>query len=229
MRQGGDTVSHLPASGLGPGVPGIPAAAAADMIAQFLNSPEARARRAAREQARAVRRDAALVEYGSETAVWHPSAAEKALEAACRPLIERKPIRGGDLVTLMGWDGGRFRRMPAEVREAVAGACPVPISVREAWKEHAQFEKRREDRRAFFEDYDDDAWVKARIAFLEHLLDSLPAGSLNDVRARMAWMRHLNEIELNRGNPEDAELLATLHADIERMGALIRGMAAEHG
>lgn len=229
MRQGGDTVSHLPTSGLGPGVPGIPAAAAGDMIAQFLNSPEARARRATREQARAVRRDAALLEYGSEDAVWRPSAAESALEAACRPLIVRKPIRGGEIVTLMGWDGGRFRHMPAEVCEAVAAACPVPTSVREAWREHGQFEKRREDRRAFFEDYDEDAWVKARVAFLEHLLDSLPAGSLNDVRARMDWMRHLNEIELNRGNPEDAELLATLNADIERMGALIRAMAAERG
>ncbi|MDE4915045.1 hypothetical protein [Methylobacterium sp. 092160098-2] len=213
----------------GAAAPGIPAAAAGEMIARFLASPEMQARRAAREQERSLRRAAAIAEYGSEEVVWRPCRAEAALEAACRPLIVLKPILGDDLVTLMGWDGGRYRLMPPEVRGVVSAACPVPATVREAWREHGHWEKRREDRRAFFEDFDDDAWVKARVALLEHLLDGLPAGSLNDVRARMDWVEHLNGIGFARGNPEDGELLATLRADIERMGALIRGFAAERG
>ncbi len=213
----------------GPAPPSIPVAAAGEMIAQFLASPEIQARRAARDQERSLRRDAAIAEYGSEEAVWRPCQAEASLEAACRPLIVLKPTWGSDHVTLMGWDGGRFRRMPPEVREAVAEASPVPDSVREAWRELGHWEKRREDRRAFFEDFEEDAWVKARIALLEHLLDSLPAASLNDVRARLDWMQHLNAIGVARGGPEDGDLLATLRADVERMGDLIRGLAAERG
>lgn len=213
----------------GPVATGIPAAAAGAMIAHFLASPEMQARRAARERERSLRREAAIAEYGSEDAVWRPCPAEAALEVACRPLIMLKPILGGDHVTLMGWDGGRFRRMAPEVREAVAEASPVPASVREAWREFGHWEKRREDRRAFFEDFEEDAWVKARVALLEHLLDGLPAGSLNDVRARLDWMQHLHAIGVARGEPEDGELLATLRADVERMGALIRGLAAERG
>lgn len=196
-----------------------------DMGAEFaamLNTPEMRAAREERQRRRAEIRERALAEHGSEEAVWEPCEREKALEAGLRALILLKPIHGGDLVTLDGWSGGSYDRLAPDVQEAVAAAWPVPVSPRAAWAELRHWLKRRDERRAFFEDHDDAVWIQAREALIEDLLDTLPAESLNDVRARLDWMDYRNELDCPRGARREGVLLARLRADIECMGALIR-------
>ena len=201
-------------------------AAPRNFFEDLFNTPEFRASAAERERRYAARREAALAEYGTEEAVWQPCAREQALEEACRPVITRKPILNGETDTLMGWDGGGIDRMPPEVRAAVARAFPEPPTTREAWDEFSYWEKRSDDLCAFDDRVDLPICVRARKTVLEHLLDTLPALSMNDLRARMAWMVHLNEQEWMRGNPEERRLLDQLVVDIERMGARLKEEAA---
>ena len=58
---------------------------------------------------------------------------------------------------------------------------------------------------------------------LERLLDTAPGASLNDLRARMSWLEHLDR----RDAREHGTRFATLRADIERMGQRIREQGAE--
>lgn len=197
----------------------------ASAFSDFFNTPEFRAQHAERQRRYADRRAAALAEYGSEDAVWEANEREQALERACRPLIVRKPIINGEMDTLQGWQGGRFAGMPPDVQDAVANAYAVSAKVREAWAEFLFWEKIADDRTAFSDLYEHRVRVRARTSYLEHLLDSLPATSLNDIRARMDWMQHINERDWGRGDPEDGILIATLRADIERMGARLKGEA----
>ncbi|HMO31240.1 MAG TPA: hypothetical protein PKD06_18165, partial [Enterovirga sp.] len=60
-------------------------------------------------------------------------------------------------------------------------------------------------------------FVRARIALLEVALDKLPAGSLDDVMARLDWMGIVYESDIYRDASEDAAWLATLRADVARL------------
>jgi hypothetical protein len=189
---------------------------------ELFNSPEARAQRAEREQRQADRRAIALAEYGSEDAVWAETEHEIALKTACRPVVVRKPIIGGEMDTLMGWSGGRLCDMPREVREAVSKAYPLPATVHEAWAELTAWEKLADDRCAFFRDYELGVRARARIAILEHLLDTLPAHGMRDLRARLDWMQHVLDLGFSRDIHEDQACLDALRADIERIGQRVR-------
>ena len=203
-----------------------PAPKPTSFFEDLFNTPEFRAHQAERAARYAERRKAAVAEYGSEEAVWKPCEREVALEAACQPIITRRPIINGEMDTLQGWDGGRWERLPPECQQIVANAFSAPASVREAWAEFQFWEKLADDRIAFFPDHDHDVRVRARKTFIEHVLDTMPARSMNDLRCRLSWMQEINDREWNRGNPEDGMLLATLRADIERMGARIWDEAA---
>ncbi|ABY30274.1 winged helix-turn-helix domain-containing protein [Methylorubrum extorquens] len=206
--------------------PKAPPAVPRNIFEDLFNTPEFRAQRAERQREYAERRIAALAEYGSEDAVWEPSDREHALEAACRPVIVRKPIINGEMDTLQGWEGGRWGQLPPAAQAAVSSAYAPPASVHEAWAEFRFWEKLADDRVAFFEHHDHDARVRGRISFVEHLLDTMPARSMGDLRARLDWMQHLHDRRWSRGDPEDGELLATLRADIERMGPRLRDQDA---
>ncbi|MCJ2076548.1 helix-turn-helix domain-containing protein [Methylobacterium sp. E-016] len=203
------------------------AEAMASAFSELFNTPEMRAQRAERERQRAERRAELLVEYGSEDAVWAPCERERALEAACRPVIIRKPIIGGEVDTLEGWDGGRWSRLPANAQKAVASAYEAPATVRETLSEWRYWERRGNDQYAFWPDASPFVWVKARIEYLELRLDTLPAVSLNDLQSRLDWMRILNEREWHRDAIEERALLDRLAADVERMGTLIRDQDTE--
>lgn len=192
----------------------------------LFNSPEARAARAERDQRYAERRTVALAEYGSEDAVWAETEQQIALEKACRPVVVRKPIINGEMDTLMGWTGGRIRDMPPEVREAVSHAYPLPATVHEAWAELAAWEKLADDRCAFFPAYELGVRVRARTAILEHLLDTLPAHGMRDLRARLNWMQHVLDLGFSRDIREDQACLDALRGDIERMGERVRQQEA---
>lgn len=191
---------------------------------EWFNSPEARANRAEHERRNAERRATALAEYGNEDAVWAPTERETALEEACRLVVVRQPIIGGEMDTLMGWVGGCLRDMPPEVQEAVSHAYPLPATVREAWAELMDWKKLDHDRYAFWNDYSPDMRTKARTAIIEHLLDTLPATGMLDLRARLDWMQHVLDLEWHRDRQENQGCLDALRADVESMGERMRGL-----
>lgn len=54
------------------------------------------------------------------------------------------------------------------------------------------------------------------------MLDTHPAHSLSDLRARMSWFEYLSRKEVQWTHKNDLLRFATLRADIERMGVRLR-------
>lgn len=190
----------------------------------LFNSPEFKARDAERERERAERRAAALAEYGSEDAVFADTDREAALRQACDPLTvwDQRP-RWRGCYTLAGWgDMDGKQAMPAGVREAVAQGWPYPETVAAAWTEFQAAEALDSARYAFEPNYTPHEWVQARGYVLEEALDTMPAHSLRDLRARMSWLEHLSKLQVQWAHADDLIRYATLRADIERMGARLR-------
>jgi hypothetical protein len=193
-----------------------------DFFRDMMNTPEHRAWEEQREQKRAARRAVALAEYGSEDAVWEPCERERALEDACRRYIVRRPIINGEMDTLQGWDGGGWARLTSEVQAAIADVYAMPETVGATWEEFLYWEKRIEDQCAFSPYVEHPLCVRARVAFLEDRLDTLPACSVSDLKARVSWL----QFEVERGFVASQETnrlrLDTLSGDIARMGDKLR-------
>lgn len=110
--------------------------------------------------------------------------------------------------------------MPPELRKAVLDAWPIPETVAGVWAEFAEAEKLSNDRNDLDDgNYDDFDFIRARSYVLESLLDTMPARSFSDILARLSWMNHLNDRGWSRDVREDAALLATLRADIDRQAS----------
>ncbi len=188
---------------------------------EIFNSPAFKAEAAARAAKRASLRAEALTTYGDERAVWAPIDLEVTLQAACDPLIEKVAIIGGTMDTLQGWRWERYDKMPIPVREAVAAAHPV-ASLKQAWVTYQRLDALNETRQAFFPDYEHPIAIQALMSVLEHHLDTLPAVSMNDIRARLDWLAHITAKEWHRGPPQDCALVAGLKSDIERLWASVK-------
>ncbi|PXW59832.1 winged helix-turn-helix domain-containing protein [Methylobacterium sp. B4] len=204
--------------------PKTQAEAAAEAFNDIFNSPEALARRAERELERAKRRAAALSRHGSESNVFADTEREAALRKACEPLLmwDMRPDWKG-CYDLGGWGShGNGESMPSAVREAVTQGWPIPETVAAAWAEYQATEEIEDDRSAFEDSYASHDWVRARGYVLEDMLDTMPARSLNDLRARMSWFEFLSRKEVQWTHKNDLIRFATLRADIERMGARLR-------
>ena len=122
----------------------------------------------------------------------------------------------------MGWDRGRWQIMPPEVQVVVAGAYAVPENVRETLIEFNYWEKI-----AFNPNADHSLCVLARVAFLEDRLDTLPARSVGDLDARVAWMRHWVDHECQPDQAADRVRITTLADDIKRFGEMVRSFTRE--
>ena len=177
-------------------------------VADFFDTPYFREQKADRDRERAVRWREVLAEYGSEEAVFTPGPIERALdEAAAR--FGPHP----------GWDAYLLGNVPPAIVATVEAAWPMPTIVCDAWIEFAFWEKLTSDREARGVACGDQSNpVQIRSRLLERALDHLPAASLNDLRARLSWLEHLD----SRDAREHGTRLATLRADIERMGQRIR-------
>lgn len=204
------------------------AQAAADAFNDFFNTPEMRVRRAAREVERLARCAELLREYGSEDAVFADTPREAACRSACKPLMNHDPRpEWRDCYDLDGWNGIGQEKMPASVREAVSQAWPLPKTVAAAWAEFKNADDLERARCAFEPAYSPHSWVEARRIVLEGLLDTLAARSVSDLRARLSWLDYWEEIEVQRNSDGRRAVLATLRADIERMGQRLRDQDAD--
>ncbi|MDO9426027.1 MAG: hypothetical protein Q7T93_04280 [Methylobacterium sp.] len=204
----------------------VPTPKSSNFFEDLFNTPEFRAERAKRECERAAKRRDLLVEYGSEDAVWADTDREAALRRACEPLLGPGQT-WKTIYRLDGWHGYDARsQMPESVRRAVTEAWPLPTTTAAAWAEYEAAEKLDTDRCAFCPDYSPHSWAEARRYILEDLCQTLPARSLNDIRARFSWMEHVAKLDMARSWKEQEPVLTTLRADIERMAARIRDDAA---
>lgn len=191
---------------------------------ELFNSPEAKAERGEREQQRAVRRAAALAEYGDETGVFAESAWERRLRLACEPLAEWHPEHGY-IRNLDGWSGPGTV-VPGSVIAAVSGAYRLPHTVVEALAEYEFWEGVMDDRCAFSRDYPGELWIDARRYVVEGLCDRLPAAGADDVQARLAWMRRLVDADIPRSRLETTALIDRLIADISSMAGVVTALAS---
>lgn len=190
-----------------------PAPKPSNFFEDLFNTPEFRASQAKRERERLARCVVLLEEYGSEDAVFADTALEAALRRAC--------------VGLPGWDDFTPRHlMPDAVGEAVAAAWPMPSTVADAWTEYEATERRVDDRCSFDRYYSSEAFMQARGYLLETILDTAPGRGLEDLKARVAWIEHLNGRGFSRGQEEQAVVLSSLRRDVERL-AVQDGQATE--
>lgn len=161
-----------------------------------------------RERKRLARCRELLAEFGSEEAVFAETEPERRLRLALEPL----EADWHGLESYGDWISGE--PTPA-MWDAIRRACPLPPAVSGVWTELEAWEALVEARIAFVPDYDAPACIRARQAALEHLMDTLPAPSVEGLRARLAWLAHLNARKMNRDVKDDAALIATLRADFE--------------
>ncbi|SEP10043.1 hypothetical protein SAMN02799625_04677 [Methylobacterium sp. UNC300MFChir4.1] len=182
-------------------------------MGSFFDTPYLREQLAERERERVARWREVLDEYGTEEAVFEPGPIESALDEAAARF-------GPD----PGWDAYPLSEVPAPIVATVEAAWPMPTTVREAWIEFAFWDKLSHDREACGTacgDQSPPSQIRCRL--LERVLDEAPALSMNDLRARVSWFEHLD----SRDAREHGGRLATLRADIERMGQRIREQNSE--
>ncbi len=193
----------------GPGNGGddVPGSAASDG-----RRPAAKAARQAREAERAKRAAEAVARHGSEEAVRADTPRETALWEACRHLAPNGRL---GLFEVPGY----AKDFPSALRDAVAGAYPLPGTVSGLWEEHLAWERLSADRAALDPEWSPPGPVSARQRLLEDGLDRLPARSLGDVRARLAWMGYVLDLGYSRDVREDDACLAVLRADVEALAA----------
>lgn len=190
--------------------------AARNPFEEMFQSEAYKARQAAYQRARAHRREVFLDEHGDQRVAFRDTEMEDALRDACEPLLDPGHTWLG-LYRLAGWDWcDGFDEMPSALITAVSDAWPMPKTVEEAWVEYQATEDRTADRQAFSEEYGPPGFVEARQRVIQALLDSLPAQSLADLRARVAWLVWLNELGAPRVDVQRVRL-ETLRLDIERI------------
>jgi hypothetical protein len=188
---------------------------------EIFNSPAFQAESRAREAKRATRRAAVEAAGGNAQSVFDETDLEARLRTACAPLIVQVPIIGGLMDTLQGWHSESFARMPEAVARAVEAAAPTD-GLKEVWSAYQSLERLADDRQAFFRDYEHGVCLRAYLTVIEHRLDTLPALTMNDLRARMAWLDHIIARDWHRGPPEDTVLIRQLKADVERLWTSVR-------
>lgn len=175
-----------------------------------------------REDGRSERQKRVLAEYGSKDAVFRPCSRERALERACAPFRVRQGTLGWSSDSLWGWHAGLAGDPAPEIVRAVSQAFCMPATVREAWSEFTFWQELVDDRHAFGVGRGDPApGVVIRTRLLERLLNSLPARSLGDIRARLSWFDFWSTYEVDQDPQDYRTVLATLRSDIERMATRI--------
>jgi hypothetical protein len=136
------------------------------------------------------------------------------LEEAVAEFVVQREENGWRIGSLRGWDCPFGGEPEPEIVAAIAQAYPMPTSVHEAWEEFRYWKKICLDREARGMGYGTHSpAVEFRVVLLERVLDSVPATSLRNLRARFDWIEDCMELE--RGNDAKAkDRLAVLRHDV---------------
>ena len=199
-----------------------PARAMANSFAEFMSRPEFVAERNEREARRRIEVAAILERHGSEGAVFADTPMEEALRVSCEPLLG--PYETWEMdYHLHGWGSlGSRHQMPATVRDAVCQAWPMPETVAATWAEYEATDRLTRERYTVDGYYEPHLFTEARQQLVAEILNTLPARSLHDMRARGAWLGHWADGEAEQSRDDHRAAVATLRADIERMGQRLR-------
>lgn len=177
-----------------------------------------RARKEAeRERERAALREEAITEYGSEEAVWAETEHERLLRETLEPLADRKAFYDSRETYIDGYAGWTGRSPPLILREALARAYPFPKDIAGVWRERQEWERRQDILYAFEPGIDQPVWVRARLAALEHMLDTMAAPTFEGIEIRLKWLAALNERGYSRDQEEDARLIDALQFDFSKV------------
>lgn len=192
-------------------------------FADFFDTPFFREAKARREHEREIRWRDVLAQYGSEEAVFASTPWEQALASACDRFVVRRLTTGWPIGSLLGWESYSPGPPLLPVAEAVSRAYSLPSSVRAAFDEHAYWEELANDREARGLGCGDQApEVVARVRIVEQLLNTKPAATIDDLRARGEWLAFQLNADVAQPREEHRTLIATLRADIERFGQRFR-------
>ncbi|MCJ2094072.1 hypothetical protein MKK67_16455 [Methylobacterium sp. J-072] len=189
---------------------------------ELFDQPEFQAEMAERERARIIKADAIIARYGSADAVSADTPMEAALRAVCEPRVGLGET-WNTIYRFDDWSSPDPRAdMPARVREAVTRAWPMPETVAAAWAELQCTDRLIGERYTLDRYCDPHLFSEARQRRVEEILDTAPALSLNDLRAGGAWLDFWASGDVSQSDAEHRTVVATLRADIERMGQRLR-------
>lgn len=168
---------------------------------------------AERERKRAALRAEAIAEFGSEDAVWQESDQERLLREALAPLADWKTYTNSPKTFINGYAGWTAGTPPLALRKVMASAYPFPSDIAGVWEERNRWERLQDIRCAFARDADMPIWVRARLAALEYMLDTMPAPTFDGIEVRLEWLEAINERGFSRDYENDARLIDTLRFD----------------
>lgn len=131
------------------------------------------------------------------------------LRISLAPRAEEAGIDMADEPWICGFAGWHFGQpvTPALIAALGAPDHPMPSNLAAAWAEYRDWQDLS---RANPEPH-----ISARMAGLEHLMDTLPDASASGIAARLAWLSHLATLDHYRTNAEDAAFAARLAADFQ--------------
>lgn len=115
---------------------------------------------------------------------------------------------------------------PARMMQALHLAIPFPDDLAGIWAEHCRWQRLAHEREAANRHYEMPIHILARIAGLEHFLDTRPAVTIDDRRARMAWLGMVCGSEVMRDVHDDMALAASLSDDFEAMAEELKRLRA---
>ncbi|MCJ2143328.1 hypothetical protein [Methylobacterium sp. E-066] len=98
----------------------------------------------------------------------------------------------------------------------------MPETVAAAWAELQCTDRLIGERYTLDRYCDPHLFSEARQRLVEEILNTAPARSLNDLRARGAWLDFWANGDVSQSDAEHRTVVATLRADIERMGPRLR-------
>ncbi|MBN9454281.1 MAG: winged helix-turn-helix domain-containing protein [Bosea sp.] len=133
---------------------------------------------------------------------------EGKLQTALAPVEVEAGYGMTDQPWICGYAGWNFGQPVTPALIAVLNSAhPMPDNLAGAWAEYRQWQARALESR--------EPHISARMAGLEHLMDTLPDASAPGIAARLAWLSHLATLDHFRTNAEDAALAARLAADFQ--------------
>lgn len=152
------------------------------------------------------------------TVVWD---LEGKLQAALAPVEVEAGYGMTDQPWTCGYAGWNFGQpvTPALIA-ALNSAHPMPGNLADAWAEYRRWQDVSQD--------SPEPHISARMAGLEHLLDTLPDASASGIAARLAWLSHLATLDHYRTNAEDSALAARLAADFHQFAAPVQSAQSEN-
>ena len=160
-----------------------------------------------------------MCHYGSKDALFADTERERRLREGLEPLADRKKFSNSDSTYIAGYAGWTCREPTPPLWEALARAYPLPTTLEQAWTEYCEWETLGDDRATVDRHYDTPVYVQARMAGLEHMLDTMSDPSISGFRARFGWLRHIAFRDCARDPGEDRALAGSLERDFAKLVA----------